>query len=125
LDGNPLVRRPCLDTNTSANAEHALNTYADDWSYGDVAWDVLAVLDNHDDRHDVGSCPLLTLLVNSLSGRVEFLEGSDTCWSRKVSVQPGNKANQINGGSNTDMLQMSLIIAYVARTTHAEGTNPL
>ena len=37
---------------------------------------------------------LLTLLVNWLSDRAELLEGGDTCWGRKVSIQyrfPGSR----------------------------------
>jgi len=73
----------------------------------------------------LGSPAHLTLLVNSLSRMVKPLKGRETGGSQFIPIEPGYDADDIDGSSDPNLLQMRLVQANVARATQAEGSHAL
>jgi len=55
------------------------------------------------------SLPKMTLLVNSLSRMVKPLKGRETGGSQFIPIEPGYDADDIDGSSNPNLLQMRLV----------------
>ncbi len=73
----------------------------------------------------VAAATVMTLLANPLSGVAQPFVSRSPRRSRGFTIKPGHDTNNIDSGSNANMLEVCFLLADVTRTTHAKGSNAL